>query len=77
MEKINRFFTELCRSEDASPYYKEGVEWCYNGVPQTCWVDGYRTYINDLYNEALDSLPLLSDETKAIYSTRLKEIEEL
>ena len=77
MEKINRFFTELCRCEDANPYYIEGVEWGYNGMAQTCWLDGYHNYIRDLYNNALDSLPLLTEDAKVIYATRLKEIEEL
>ena len=35
MERINIFFFELRRCEDANPIYTEGVEWGYNGVAQT------------------------------------------
>lgn len=77
MDRINRFFSELRRCEDANPYYIEGVEWGYNGVAQTCWIDGYHQYICNLYNDALDALPLLSEDAMSMYATRLLEIEEL
>ena len=77
MERINIFFFELRRCEDANPIYTEGVEWGYNGVAQTCWVDGYHQYICNLYNDALDALPLLSEDAMSMYATRLLEIEEL
>lgn len=77
MDRINRFFTELRRCEDTNPYYIKGAEWGYNGVAQRCWIDGYHNYVRNLYNDALDELPMLSEEVKGIYTTRLKEIEEL